>query len=35
MVMADENSFLIDAAFIAERIYKTFLGAPLMVADQK
>ena len=31
MVMP-ENRFLIDAAFIAERTYKTYLGAPFMTA---
>ena len=33
--MTAKNRFLIDAAFIVERIYKTFLGAPLIVAVQK
>src|SRR6516164_701499 len=32
-MMTTENSFLIDATFIIERMQKTFLGAPLLMVQ--
>ena len=34
-MVTSENRFLIDAAFIAERIHKVFWGAPLMTATER